>query len=724
MLALLALLAPPPDTITLSPGLVITRSVVVRPGTYRLAPRLPDSAVIRIRGSNLEVDLRGVELRGTEPGTAPDQASGIGVLIEGGRDITVRGARIRGYRIGILARAVTRLRLVENDVSHNWRPRLWSGLGHESLVDWLSFHHNERDEWLRYGAGIFLVDVQNGEVRGNRAVHGMNGLLMVRTESTRIWENEFSFLSGLGIGLYRSSGNTVMHNRLDWCVRGHVHGGYRRGQDSAALLLYEQSSDNIVAYNSMTHGGDGLFLWAGQSTMDTGAGGANDNLFFGNDVSFAVTNGLEATFSRNRFIGNRIEGADHGLWGGYSWESEVRGNWFSDNRIGIAIEHGQDNLIVSNRFERDTTAIRLWSNPIEPSDWGYPRRRDTRSRDYQIVSNRFLGHRVAVRVENTRGLTLRENRFAAVDTVLSATGDTTGSRIGSLAGPGAAGSPPEVRRWVPDLRDPAAPRPMTAQIQRWLERPARSGRDAILIDEWGPYDWRSPRLWPARLADSAWTGGPLTFRVLGPPGRWRVIGGHGVALVSDSSGVVGDTLRVTPVPGPVADWELALEYRGGAVVTPDGDSTPSGAPYRFRAARFAAPIEWKVAVFPWDSASDPRSRPGGFRALLAGAPALTRRDRALDYLWHRPRLPGFPAERFAVVAEGEVTLPEGEYELLAISDDGIRVWADGQLVIDHWAPHESAVARAPLVPGRRQLRVEYYQVDGWLELRVEVRRRT
>ena len=27
--------------------------------------------------------------------------------------------------------------------------------------------------------------------------------------------------------------------------------------------MYEQSSHNVVAYNSVTHSGDGLFLWAG-----------------------------------------------------------------------------------------------------------------------------------------------------------------------------------------------------------------------------------------------------------------------------------------------------------------------------------------------------------------------------------------------------------------------------------------------------------------------------
>ncbi len=76
-------------------------------------------------------------------------------------------------------------------------------------------------------------------------------------------------------------------------MRGYSHGFYNRGQDSAGLLMYEQSSRNRVFTNSITHGGDGLFLWAGQSTMDTGQGGSNDNHFEANDFSHAVTNGIE-----------------------------------------------------------------------------------------------------------------------------------------------------------------------------------------------------------------------------------------------------------------------------------------------------------------------------------------------------------------------------------------------------------------------------------------------
>ena len=66
--------------------------------------------------------------------------------------------------------------------------------------------------------------------------------------------------------------------------------------------------------------------------MDTGQGGSNDNLFYGNDFSHAPTNGIEATFSRNRFINNRVEENWHRVWGGYSFDSLIAGNTFARNQ--------------------------------------------------------------------------------------------------------------------------------------------------------------------------------------------------------------------------------------------------------------------------------------------------------------------------------------------------------------------------------------------------------
>jgi hypothetical protein len=67
-----------------------------------------------------------------------------------------------------------------------------------------------------------------------------------------------------------------------------------------------------------------------------------------------------------------------------------------------------------------------------------------------------------------------------------------------------------------------------------------------------------------------------------------------------------------------------------------------------------------------------------------------------------------------------VDLAPGEYTLRTLSDDGVRVWVDSALVIDNWKAHETALDFAPLRGGHHDIRVQYYQGDGWYELRVEI----
>src|SRR5467141_2602531 len=259
VLLVLALAQDPQAPIELQPGMIITQSVRVVAKTYRFA-----GPPIIVRGNNITVDFSGATLQGTDPGADPDQARDTAIVIDGGSNIRIDKARIHGYKIGILARGTRQLALRNTDLSDNWKPRLFSLVEHESLLDWLSFHHNNKDEWLRFGAAIYLLNVQGAELHNNIAVGGMNGLLLVRSNGVMVRDNNFSFNSGLGIGLYRSSDDTIIRNQLDYNVRGYSHRFYTRGQDSADLLLFEQSSRNVVALNSLTHGGDGVFLWAGQ----------------------------------------------------------------------------------------------------------------------------------------------------------------------------------------------------------------------------------------------------------------------------------------------------------------------------------------------------------------------------------------------------------------------------------------------------------------------------
>ncbi len=699
-LALVAMVAPTAplaaqDTVPFSPGMVITRSVRVAPATYDApAPASTDSALIVVRGSDLEIDLSGVVLRGIDPEADPDLARGVAVRVEGGRNVSIRGGAIRGYRFGILARGTRGLHIVDTDLSYNWKPRLFSQVSHESLVDWLSFHDNEDRQWMRFGAAVYLEDVVGGEIRGVRAVQGMNGFLLTRTDSLTVRDSDASYNSGLGIGLYRSSHNTIVRNRFDYDVRGWSTGYYERGQDSAGLLLYEQSNHNVVAYNSATHSGDGFFLWAGNSTMDSGEGGANDNLLFHNDFSYAPTNAVEVTFSRNRIVANHLGGSRYGVWGGYSWETEIVGNCFGGNRYGVAIEHGQDNRIMGNVFDGDSLGISLWAREEQPADWGYPQNRDVRSRDHVIDGNVFRGVAERWRLERTGPHRFGWNPVEA--------------------GTSAAGCDP--RALLGEAFDTLAPD--LPGVPREIPRGPRSAlpRSAIVVDEWGPWDGQSPKLWPLDTLRSV-----VPLQLLGPAGSWRIVDRHGVASVSAEAGAMGDTLVVTPeVEGGV--WAVHLEYVGEATVSPRGTVVPAGrrVPFSFERVEPFAP--WDVRFFAWDDpARDPLSDPAAFDALLAGTPLLTRTEARLDYQWYGPQVAGLPQERWALEATSSVTLAEGEtWSLRTISDDAIRVWVDGALVIDRWDPHGSLVDYADIPPGTHDVRVRHYQLDGWTEVRVDV----
>ena len=94
----------------------------------------------------------------------------------------------------------------------------------------------------------------------------------------------------------------------------------------------------------------------------------------------------------------------------------------------------------------------------------------------------------------------------------------------------------------------------------------------------------------------------------------------------------------------------------------------------------------------------------------------------LDFMWFRPTIRELPQARFAVEATGTVTLPRGDYTIRTISDDGIRVWVDGRLLIDNPTLHGSEPDYAPLTRGTHEIKVEYFQIEGWAELRLDILR--
>ena len=708
-----------------------------KPGTYIISTSedLSQPALV-LKGNNETIDLKGMVFRGTELNVEPDQRKGLGVRIIG-NNLTIKNLHVHGFKVAVIAENCKNLKLIDCDLSYNWKQHLMSTLEKEDESDWMSFHQNEKDEWLRYGAGAYFKDVNGFEVKNVKIVGGQCGLMMMNCSKGLVWNNNFSFLSGIGLGMYRSSDNRIMHNNIDWCVRGYSHGVYNRGQDSAGILIYEQSNKNTFAYNSVTHGGDGFFLWAGQTTMDTGKGGCNDNIVYGNDFSHAPTNGIEATFSRNHFVNNLVRECWHGFWTGYSFNTLISGNYIETCEDGIAHEHGQDNIAQSNHFNWNKNDIHIWANATQDPNWGYAKTRDTKSRDWTISNNTFLGElgRRILWTFRTNGIKFTGNtsfggKFDVADDVKNLTmAETCLHAPTPIALPKNAVATKTMMEPMPkDIDEPkwnpidtekafgadAVP-PLPGGKMPFIGE-GRRGRKTILVDEWGPYDFQSPKLWPGSLLED----GSVTYTIMGPAGSWTVKSVEGLT-VNVNKGLVPGSITVKAIKGST-DQRLELAYVGKAFVDYKGVSHKAGEPSSMSVHRFDLPIEWHISFFSFDEKTeDPRTQYDAYQKRAAKATNHFTKSR-LDYSGYGKFEAGVPANHFGDIAEGTFTIKPGEYIIEVTADDGVRAWLDGKMIVDAWHYQGPTLYTAKVhLGGSHTLKVNHFQLDGYSALQVRIR---
>lgn len=727
-------------------GMVIQKSTKFRPGVYTLGStetwrpsgtaEIPDFVpAITIRGNGITVDFTGVVIQGTAPTADPDTRQGLAVRVIG-RNVTIKNLTARGYRVGILAKDAKGLQVLDSDLSYNWRQRLLSTPERENDADWMRFHENDSDEWLRYGGAVYLSGCDAFEIRGLKVRGGQNGVLLNRCKNGRIWNSDISFNSGVGIGLYRSNDNRVLHNKIDWNVRGFSYGVYNRGQDSAAVLVFEQCNRNIFAYNSATHSGDGFFLYGGEDTIATGKGGSNDNLLFSNDWSHAPTNGIEATFSRNTFVNNKVHGCEHGAWAGYSYNSLFAHNEFADNIGALLHEHGQNNQYLDNTFARDEDAIGLWAGATLPT-WPFAQLRDVRSRDNIVRRNIFNRNYTALNLLRNINTTYRDNILAGVVYEV---------RVGE------GETPPVKRNTTVDVApvrpwNPWTPFPSTSYLARYnvpqlpkgqnpfLPASAKQGWKYILMDEWGPYDFKRPLIYPERISTPTDLGRPVAtppvheghvrYEIFGPKGTWRLVNAVG-ATFSETSGTVPGFVTIDVASS--GHVKVELEYVGAATTDARGVVTPAGQPVPFGFERFGIDLNWNVRFWDWTARVDPNDPdslpdPVALAALFAnGTPAYQTQTHALDYDSYGSFFEGGAGDMFAAVAQTYANVPAGAYTLDVVADDGIRVWVDGQIVLDAWVHQGATSYTVPLnLNGQHSIRIEYFEDGGSATFKAKLR---
>lgn len=696
-------------------GMKITQTTRIKKGLYKIdAVDNIEQSVILIEGNNIIVDFNNIILKGSNTKMTPDEFIGVGIMILNSKNVIIKNLKAKGYKVALVAKNTEGLILDNCDFSYNYRQHLNSTQEKEDISDWMSYHHNEKDEWLRYGAAIYLQNCNSATIKNCKVTGGQNALMMMESNDGMIFNNDFSFNSGIGLGMYRCSRNKVMYNKINFNVRGYSNGVYNRGQDSAGILVYEQSNSNFFYKNSVTHSGDGFFLWAGQTTMDSGQGGCNDNVIMSNNFSYAPTNGVEVTFSRNIIADNRIFECDHGIWGGYSYESNFSGNKFKDNRIDIAIEHGQQNKITYNIFYESKEAIRLWTRNEQPADWGYAKYRDTRSRDYAIALNNFNHCRTVLNANHTDKLNMFSNIYGAYDTLFKI--DSTVTNLDTTINQELYNElSVDTITSIPGVPKPNDPFKGAGKF---------AGRKNIMVTEWGPYDFRSPIIWNTNPTDTVDT---MKFDLIGPKGKWKIKSFKGVSAISVMKGEFPASITAQKVKGERTDILMELEYTGSSITAPFGETITAGKPYKFSFKKFFQPIDWEVNWYTYDSTVDPIKTDLLFPPSAKMTPFKTDKVNKLDYAWWDGIKTDRDYKQFITVATATANIPKGVYELGVTWDDAVRVYVDNKLVIDEWNPSLYKFDESPhkkirlKLGGNHFFRVEHVELAGFATLNLKLR---
>ncbi len=102
-------------------------------------------------------------------------------------------------------------------------------------------------------------------------------------------------------------------------------------------------------------------------------------------------------------------------------------------------------------------------------------------------------------------------------------------------------------------------------------------------------------------------------------------------------------------------------------------------------------------------------------AQLEGRPALVQQTDVVTFDWGEGGpLPGGPVDGFSARWERTDLFEEATYTFAVRSDDGARLYLDGELIFDTWSPgfHDWGGVDRAVTAGRHHIRIEYFEEAG------------
>jgi len=261
-------------------------------------------ARIMIRASN--VTLEGNEATLTGPGRIGDpkslETAGVGIVIEGVTNVTVKNVRVHGFATGLVLRRSSEITVSFCDFSDNY--------------------HNPKHGWgeLPPRGGILVADSHHCVFRRNRANRVWDAFHLIGSDDNQITDNDFSDCSNTCAKLWRACRNKFLQNNLSYGIRIDRAAKEVHARDSTCVLIETGSDNNYWFRNNITHGGDGVFIRPLNRWVSRG------NTFVENDTSYANNNCVESWSPGNVFIRNKANHGSYGFWMGGSDQTVLIGN--------------------------------------------------------------------------------------------------------------------------------------------------------------------------------------------------------------------------------------------------------------------------------------------------------------------------------------------------------------------------------------------------------------
>lgn len=454
---------------------------LLAPGSH-LRPAAGERGALRFEGLRDEVlDLEGVHLRGASGAISPAEFTGYGLVLVDCHDVTVRGGRLGGYRSCLVLDRCSGV-IVEDVVFDGW--------ANERLLA----SESRADGYPSFGSALLATDCEGIVVRRCTGRRGQNGIELIDVERAQVYENDFSFLTGIGFRAERVAHSKIAHNRFDYCARE------GRGGVAVGMLFERGCEGNAVSTNSATHSGIGLALGAGCS----------GNEIYGNDLRYSERTAIDLSGSQDDFlVANDLSASGTGVRATDVVRTLVHGNTIDDcERAAITFERGDGNVFQQNVVRNNAQGVHLEghsSGSAEPGGW--------------LIQNLFEGNSQDVVFKDVRSLVLFDNVWGSAA--------PRAPYLFELSAEGEEDVPLEtLRGWLADRRG-VLPSGHVSQttLLRWegkypslvLEvgrpqapsvpgQPLHGGgesgdRSSVLVGEWGPWDFRADEPVPSPLRE-------------------------------------------------------------------------------------------------------------------------------------------------------------------------------------------------------------------------------